>query len=166
LVFLALSSDYSPSFFQLGDLRIHTSSKHTPSMARQHAPHSRGHKALGFSSISAGQNVHCLSSTVVPSPCWWGGKLLTFACMLFVAPVCFTVCLCFSPDLDGYQGTKNETLSPERPTRYVFTICLCISPDLDGNRGTTKMCPGRPTKGPQTQIRSHRTAGASNHRLP
>ena len=24
----------------------------------------------------------------------------------------FTTCLCISPDLDGYQGTKNETLSP------------------------------------------------------
>jgi hypothetical protein len=47
-----------------------------------------------------------------------------------------------------------------------FTICLCISPDLDGNRGITKMCPERPTKGPKTQIRSHGTAGASNHRLP
>jgi hypothetical protein len=23
--------------------------------------------------------------------------------------VCFTVCLCTSPDLDGYQGTKDET---------------------------------------------------------
>jgi hypothetical protein len=47
-----------------------------------------------------------------------------------------------------------------------FTICLCISPDLDGNRGTTKMCPERQTKGSETQIRSHSTAGSSNHRLP
>jgi hypothetical protein len=22
--------------------------------------------------------------------------------------VCFTICLCISPDLDGYQGTRNE----------------------------------------------------------
>jgi hypothetical protein len=49
-----------------------------------------------------------------------------------------------------------------------FTICLCISPDFDGNRGTKNetLCPERPTKGPETQIRSHRTAGAFKHRLP
>jgi hypothetical protein len=30
---------------------------------------------------------------------------------------CFTVpvCLCISPDFDGYQGTKNETLTPRDP---------------------------------------------------
>jgi hypothetical protein len=48
--------------------------------------------------------------------------------------ICFTICLCISPDLDGYQGTKNET-----------------------------MCPERPTKGPETQIRSHRTANVPRH---
>jgi hypothetical protein len=51
-----------------------------------------------------------------------------------------------------------------------FTICLFISPDLDGNRGTstiiTKMCPERPTKGPETQIRSHRLTFSSKYRLP
>jgi hypothetical protein len=51
--------------------------------------------------------------------------------------ICFTMCLCISPDLDGYQGTENETLSPERPT-----------------------------KGPETQSRSDSTAGAFKHRLP
>jgi hypothetical protein len=48
--------------------------------------------------------------------------------------VCFTICLCTgitgSPNFNGYQGTKNQTLSPERPT-----------------------------KGPETQIRSHSPAG-------
>jgi hypothetical protein len=51
--------------------------------------------------------------------------------------VCFTVCFFISPDLDGNQGTKNET-----------------------------MCPERPTEGPETQIRSHSAARASKHRLP
>ena len=36
---------------------------------------------------------------------------------MFVWTMFFTICLCISPDLDGYQGTKNEKLSPERPTR-------------------------------------------------
>jgi hypothetical protein len=30
----------------------------------------------------------------------------------------FTICLCISPDIDGYQRTKNERLSPERPTNH------------------------------------------------
>jgi hypothetical protein len=58
----------------------------------------------------------------------------------------FTICLCISPDLDGYKGTKNETLTPQDPqqvpirydmcvSRVCFTICLCISPDLDGYQG-------------------------------
>jgi hypothetical protein len=31
--------------------------------------------------------------------------------------ICFTICLCtgISPDLDGYQGTKNELLTPQDP---------------------------------------------------
>jgi hypothetical protein len=61
--------------------------------------------------------------------------------------ICFTICLCISPDLDRYQGTKNETLSPRDPQRVpkpkstiCFTICLCNSPDLDeyqGNKNET-----------------------------
>jgi hypothetical protein len=81
----------------------------------------------------------------------------------FVEEICFTICLCISPDLDGSRGTTK--MCPEKHTRYVsryvcslvrtytgkghpkqgticFTICLFISPDLDGNRGTRKMCPG------------------------
>jgi hypothetical protein len=71
--------------------------------------------------------------------------------------LCFTICLCISPDLDGYryQGNKNETLTPRDrfiggwpaslkqrtvsfeallPVSFTicFTICLFISPDLDG----------------------------------
>jgi hypothetical protein len=33
--------------------------------------------------------------------------------------ICFTICLCISPDLVGYQGTKNETLSPRNPQRVL-----------------------------------------------
>ena len=29
--------------------------------------------------------------------------------------ICFTICLCVSPDLDGNWGTKNETMCPDRP---------------------------------------------------
>jgi hypothetical protein len=51
-----------------------------------------------------------------------------------------------------------------------FTICLFItgSPDLDGYRYRYRayIDPARPTKGPETQIRSHRVTLASNHRLP
>jgi len=35
-------------------------------------------------------------------------------------PICFTICLFISPDLDGHRAT------------ICFTICLFISPDLDG----------------------------------
>jgi hypothetical protein len=35
---------------------------------------------------------------------------------------CFTVCFFISPDLDGNQGTKNETLD--------FRLCLFISPEM------------------------------------
>jgi hypothetical protein len=34
-------------------------------------------------------------------------------CDAFDSTVCFTVCLCTSPDLDGYQGTENETLTDQ-----------------------------------------------------
>jgi hypothetical protein len=43
--------------------------------------------------------------------------------------ICFTICLCISPDLDGNRGTKNETcISPDLVVARVrhfrhFTIC-------------------------------------------
>jgi hypothetical protein len=56
----------------------------------------------------------------------------------------FTVCLCFSPDLDGYvldthfATAQLETISYFRNTcserTICFTICLFITPDLDGHR--------------------------------
>jgi hypothetical protein len=36
---------------------------------------------------------------------------------MFVSRLCFTICLCISPDLDGNRGTKNDALCPERPTK-------------------------------------------------
>jgi hypothetical protein len=48
-------------------------------------------------------------------------------------------------------GVSEPPFSPWFKTLYqhVAAACLlCISPDLDGKRGTTKMCPGRPTQGP------------------
>jgi hypothetical protein len=64
-------------------------------------------------------------------------------------PICFTICLFISPDLDLDQNQTNlwhflDTLcldsrqkkSPPNQT-ICFTICLFISPDLDGNRGTS-----------------------------
>jgi hypothetical protein len=65
--------------------------------------------------------------------------------------MCFTMCLCISPDLDGFKAL-NENVSRYvcwyvcftvcfticftvcLVSRYVFTICLFISPDLDGHR--------------------------------
>jgi len=44
-------------------------------------------------------------------------------------PMCFTMCLFISPDLNGHRAPKNRA-------RYVFTICLFISPDLDGHRAS------------------------------
>jgi hypothetical protein len=39
--------------------------------------------------------------------------------------ICFTICLCTSPDFDGYQGTKNETLiDPGRPKTGLDTVVL------------------------------------------
>jgi len=55
---------------------------------------------------------------------------------------CFTIC-------PGFSWLKLRFT-------ICFTIPVCLCPDLDGNRGTTKMCPERPAKGPETQIRSHR----------
>jgi hypothetical protein len=31
--------------------------------------------------------------------------------------ICFTTCLCISPDFDGYQGNKNETSTPRGPRK-------------------------------------------------
>jgi hypothetical protein len=44
-----------------------------------------------------------------------------------VLTICFTICLCISPDLDGNRGIKMFC-------SICFTICLFISPDLDGSR--------------------------------
>jgi hypothetical protein len=84
-------------------------------------------------------------------------------CLCILRYVCFTICLCISPDLDGNRGTKKWNTVPRETWTICFTICLCISPDLDGKRGTKKetLGPERPIKDPKTQIRSHRTAGAS-----
>ena len=56
--------------------------------------------------------------------------------------ICFTICLCTSPDRNVYKnhgqkrvlGTKNETLFQGTQDTICFTICLFISPDLDGHR--------------------------------
>jgi hypothetical protein len=42
----------------------------------------------------------------------------------------FTICSFNSPDLDGYQGTR------ENKRHDMFTICSFNSPDLDGYQGT------------------------------
>jgi hypothetical protein len=36
--------------------------------------------------------------------------------------ICFTICLCISPDLDGHQGTKNETFEVMRILTIVFPV--------------------------------------------
>jgi hypothetical protein len=58
-----------------------------------------------------------------------------------LVPICFTICLFISPDLDGNRGTTKKKMCPdgmfpERPDMFpiCFTICLFISPDLDGSR--------------------------------
>jgi hypothetical protein len=52
--------------------------------------------------------------------------------------ICFTICLCISPDLDGFTicfGNHDmfHDMFGNRVT-ICFTICLFISPDLDGLR--------------------------------
>jgi hypothetical protein len=64
---------------------------------------------------------------------------------------CFTVCLCIGPDLDGYQGTKNETLthcprethkgSPNPSTKPQRERCL-IGTFLNNSEQFTFICMG------------------------
>jgi hypothetical protein len=51
-------------------------------------------------------------SPCVPRPC-------AVTRFLRAASIYVTIVLCISPDLDGYQGTKNETMCPERPTKSI-----------------------------------------------
>jgi hypothetical protein len=56
---------------------------------------------------------------------------------------CFTTC--FTTCLEKFLAVIHTESRDMFVSRYV-----CVySPDLDGNRGITKMCPGRPTKGPR-----------------
>jgi hypothetical protein len=53
--------------------------------------------------------------------------------------VCFTICLCISPDLDGmfvclFPGTEARLRFKGSTMMICFTICSFISPDLDGQR--------------------------------
>jgi hypothetical protein len=71
-----------------------------------------------------------LSDTVSFTPCLPVPVVLSTSVNQYVSRyvsryvLVFTVCLCISPDLDGYQGTKNETLICFTICLNSFTICL------------------------------------------
>ena len=88
----------------------------------------------------------------------------------------FTICLCVSPDFDGYRYRAYIDPGHRGHLRYVsrhvcslvlticFTICLFISPDLDGCRAPQKALTLQDPQGLETQIRSHRVMFASKYR--
>ena len=62
----------------------------------------------------------------------------------------------------GYPNSATGSMY-NRTALLTGEVTRKVGSDLDGNRGTKNetLCPERPTEGPQTQIRSHSTAGAS-----
>ena len=79
--------------------------------------------------------------------------------------VCFTICLCISPDLDGYRAPKMKYWPRKTPNgctgitgRDHMARARCFRPRCLDDQPTNQ-----PTTGLETQIRRYRTTGAFQH---